>query len=677
MRMSLRKMAIENFKGIHSLDIDFGESRTAIKGQNASGKSTVVDAVSWLLFGTNANGDTKFEIRPLDEHGNTVDKIDIHVQAAFTIDGKEVELSRTQKQKWVKHRNQEFAKFEGNVDEYSIDGYPKSAKDYNTYVASVVDTKVFKMLVNPSYFANLPWKEQREELMKFVSSISDLDLAKSETDFAPLIPEIEKAPSLDDIQKKYAVTVKSLKQKQTEIPIRIDEVAKTKVDLDTAELEQKRNALNDHLAEVGKMMESGSNRAKIDKLEQEKFELQFSINDKKRELLADFQKEKQTATDNLIAAEVERDKISGEIEQIEKSIAEKTELKEKAEAEKDSLGAEYKIANASLFDGVLDFDEDKWTEPDTVCPYCGQELPADQKDKLIAEHEEKKAAARKAAEDKLEVKRQAFQTDKKKRLDEIKEHGFALKNEIEELDAYIEEYGGKLPELKEQEKAAAKKQAELRKKADSIAEQEVDLESDPSYKTLIDKDAELAEKISVLRNSEPDVSKYEAEKKQIQMDLDEVNRQLAKSANNIAIDERIAELETELRETSQKVADCEKILYLLEKFIKAKLNRVSEMVNSHFKVVRWKLFKTLINGGLQECCEMEAGGVPYSSLNTGSRIMGGLDVINALSELYEVQVPVFLDNAECLSSNNAPAMDCQLVLLEVTDDKQLVVESVA
>ena len=95
------------------------------------------------------------------------------------------------------------------------------------------------------------------------------------------------------------------------------------------------------------------------------------------------------------------------------------------------------------------------------------------------------------------------------------------------------------------------------------------------------------------------------------------------------------------------------MLYLLEEFIRFKLNKVSESINSHFKTVNFKLFEMQLNGGMKDCCECTVNGVPYSTLN----------------------VPIFVDNAESLNEFNVPDMDAQLILLSVSEDKQLKVEA--
>ena len=139
------------------------------------------------------------------------------------------------------------------------------------------------------------------------------------------------------------------------------------------------------------------------------------------------------------------------------------------------------------------------------------------------------------------------------------------------------------------------------------------------------------------------------------------------------IDDRIETLRDEQKEIGQKVADKEQMLYLLEEFIRFKLNKVSESINSHFKLVNFILFKEQLNGGMADTCECEYKGVPYSALNTAARIQCGLDIIRTLSNLYDIYCPVFIDNRE--SCTEIPEMDCQTISLYVDENcKELKIE---
>src|SRR5699024_7587212 len=98
-------------------------------------------------------------------------------------------------------------------------------------------------------------------------------------------------------------------------------------------------------------------------------------------------------------------------------------------------------------------------------------------------------------------------------------------------------------------------------------------------------------------------------------------------------------------------------------------------INSKFRYARFNLFKTNINGGLEEICETTYEGVPYSSgLNNAARINAGLDIINTLSQHYGVQAPIFVDNAE--SVTQLIDIDSQVISLVVSEaDKQLRIEN--
>ena len=190
-----------------------------------------------------------------------------------------------------------------------------------------------------------------------------------------------------------------------------------------------------------------------------------------------------------------------------------------------------------------------------------------------------------------------------------------------------------------------------------------DYTQNAEYAKLKAKQDKLLADIAELESKGADkaVEDAKADKSKLKSQLDEVNKVIAQAANNIMIDDRIETLRDEQKEIGQKVADQEQMLYLLEEFIRFKLNKVSESINSHFKTVNFKLFEMQLNGGMKDCCECTVNGVGYSDLNNGHKILAGLDIIRSLGELYGMSVPIFVDNAESLTSNYTS--DSQLVLL--------------
>lgn len=660
MRMILKSLHMENFKGIKSLDVNFSNN-TSIKGQNAAGKTTIFDAFTWLLFNKNSAGDEKFNVRPLDKDGKRIDNVEIKVVGVIDVDGKEVELSKVQKQNWVKKRGTDTVTLQGNVNSFEIDGYPKSEAEFKAYISGLAQSEeMFKMLTNPQYFSSLKWKEQRDILMKLVEDVSDVELAKTDSKYAPLIAELAKAPSTDDIRTKFSKALSEWKKKQAEIPVRIDEAEKSKVDVDVAEQELLKADLERKIEELEDLIAKSDVR--IDEMRSEEMHCQFEmsaimqtmnneLSSKKREIENHKYDHERKLEDVRSSIRKSQDSIESSKKSISEQTLKKAELAKKYKEEKEKK-----------------FDDSKWVfdESTTVCSLCGQRLPEDKIESLRADFSQRKADAIEAFNEE-HAKTLAMIVDDgnscaemiKKLTENSKELENTINtlklNEAEEIDIIkgFDEQISKIPDCADYTQNA--EYAKLKAKQDKLLADIAELESKGADKVVED---------------------AKSDKEKLKSQLDEVNKVIAQAANNVMIDDRIETLRDEQKEIGQKVADQEQMLYLLEEFIRFKLDKVSESINSHFKTVNFKLFEMQLNGGMKDCCECTVNGVPYSTLNSGHRIVAGLDIIRSLSELYGVIVPIFVDNAESLNEFNVPDMDAQLILLSVSEDKQLKVEGV-
>lgn len=652
MRMILKSLHMENFKGIKSLDVNFA-NKTSIKGQNAVGKTTIFDAFTWLLFNKNSAGDEKFNVRPLDKDGHRIDNVEIKVVGVIEVDGKEVELSKVQKQNWVKKRGTNTVSLQGNPNSYEIDGYPKSEAEFKAYISGLAQSEeMFKMLTNPQYFSSLKWKDQRDILMKLVAEVSDVELAQTDAKYAPLLDELEKAPSTDDIRAKFSKALSEWKKKQAEIPVRIDEAEKSKVDVDVAEQELLKADLERKIEEFEDLMAKSDVR--IDEMRSEEMHCQFEmsaiaqtmnneLSSKKREI----ENQKYDHERKLEDVRSSIRKAQDSIESNKKSISEQT-------LKKAELAKKYKEEVAKKFD-----------ESTTVCSLCGQRLPEDKIESLRADFSQRKADAI-----------ESFNEEHAKTLAMIVDDGNACAEMIKNLTENNKELENKINTLKLHE---AEEIDIIKKFDEQISEIPscADFMQNAEYVKLKAKQDRLLADIAELESKGTDkvVEDVKADKAKLKSQIDEVNKVIAQAANNVMIDDRIETLRDEQKEIGQKVANQEQMLYLLEEFIRFKLNKVSESINSHFKTVNFKLFEMQLNGGMKDCCECTVNGVPYSTLNNGHKIVAGLDIIRSLSELYGVSVPIFVDNAESLNEFNVPDMDTQLILLSVSEDKQLKVEA--
>lgn len=639
--MKIKSITLQNFKGCKNATYTFDGKNVTVCGANGSGKTTIFDAFTWLLFGKDSLDNAKFEIRPLDKDGKKIDNVEICVAATLEIDGKEVELKKTQKQNWVKKRGSENPTLQGNVNSFEIDGYPKKDKEYTEYINDIVNDDLFKMLTNPTYFPNMTWKEQRATIMEFASEVSDVDLAKEDGRFAELIQEIEKAPSTDDIKAKYQKALNELKKKQTELPVRIDEVSKNKVDIDVAELELQRNALNEKIAENKARQDDISKQfEEYQKLSDGIMELKFAESDLQRKAneglvskKKDLQAQIDEKNDFLINIGNGIQKNNREIAGYEFTIENQTKQKER-------LSELWKSVNAVVFD-----------ESTTICPTCHRELPAEEVESL----------------------RSAFAKSKADRLADIEKKGMECKQDIENAKAMIHK-------LQECNKDNIANKEKLEKEAADLEKQlfelptNIDISDTEEYKVIQKKIDEKEQEMSQMNSADEIRQQLKSDESDLQTQLTDVEKQIALSENNTKIDERIEELQAEQRDVAQKIADQEKMLYLLDEFIKYKLDKISDSINSMFDGISFKLFDIQLNGGVKEVCECTVNGVPYGSLNNGHRIIAGLQIIKALQKLYGAYLPIFIDNAESVNDFNLPDMDCQLIKLKVSDDKDLRIE---
>lgn len=642
--MKINSIVLQNFKGCKRNEpYVFDGKNVTVCGANGSGKTTIFDAFTWLLFGKDSLDNAKFEIRPLDKYGKQIDNVEICVAAALEIDGKEVELKKTQRQNWVKKRGTQNPVLQGNVNEYEIDGYPRSEKDYKEYINGIVSDDLFKMLTNPTYFPNMPWKDQRATIMKFASDVSDIELATEDSRFKVLIDDFSSAmnPSADDVRSKYQKSLNELKKKQIELPVRIDEQSKNKVDIDVAELELQKNSLNEQIADVkSKIADTDKQLEEYQKLSDGIMELKFAESDLVRKANEENIKARREIEDKITDKKFLVSKVKKTISDTEKEIVLNKDVIKHYENELSKARDEWNAEKEREFD-----------ENSLICPYCKQEYPADKKEQLRAD----------------------FKAHEEAELNRITDKGNTAKENLENEKNTLARLEAELPEHKKSLEMLNNDIAELEKQLSELPES-IDVTGTEEYKVIHSQIAEKEQAMSQMNNASSIRESLEAEVEDLHIEYTEVEKQIAMSQKNVEIDERIAELQEEQRSTSQKIADVEKMLYLLDEFIKYKLDKISDSINSQFEMVNFILFKSQLNGGIAETCECQYKGIPYGSLNSAARIQCGLDIIRTLQRMYGVFVPVFVDNRE--SCTNIPTMGCQVISLVVSPtDTELRIET--
>lgn len=629
--MKIITLSLHNFKGIKDLKIDLSQE-TFIYGANASGKTTIADAFQWLLFNKNSNDDTKFNIKTLDENNQVINHLEHSVKATIEIDGVEVELQKTLKEKWVKARGELEKVYSGDVTEYYINNVPKKLKEFNDYINEVVDQEQFKMLTNPSYFVSLNWKLQRDMLFKIVNNSSVDEVLLSNPKYKLLSDKLTNKTT-DELKSELQASKNKLSKDIDSIPARIDEVERGKPE----PYIKNEVTYNKLLSDITTKENEINN---IDNLFTKRNEVAKAISDTELEIakhksvfdvaqLKLKQEFESNQVDPDIALKTELAKVNNEIEQLTLT---KKNLLVLDNYLLDTINKQLEQARTSN----LEIKSRSFDESSLSCPTCGQLLPSDEVIKIRTDFNNKKASD-------LESNITYGKSLRFKLDEQVK-----LNDELLETNKKIEIHNSNINILLK-ELAQKKDDIEQKIKEGNFIPQE--------YKTLeYAPNEQLQAKLGELKVELATFDNPNDKKQALKLELlalqDELVRLKELDNNNKIIEQanlRIKELQEDFNKHNQAIVEIEQLQDLLMLFLREKVTSIENSVNSLFKLAKFKMFNKLVNGGLEETCIATYKGVPYSDLNNAMRINIGLDIITALSSYLELQAPIFIDNRESVS----------------------------
>ena len=635
--MKLTKLELLNFKGLKSFTINLNGD-VVIRGDNATGKTTVFDSVCWLLFGKDSLDRADFEIKTLDG-GEPIHKVNHEVTGTFTLDeGGTVELKRVYREKYSSPRGGDIT-LTGHTTDYFVDGVPKKEKEYKEMVSSLVDESIFKLITNPLYFnETYSWQNRRKLLLEMCGDISDEDVIASHDELRRLA-ELLEGRTVDDHRKVVAAKKTAINKELDMIPVRIDEAMRNKPEItsDKAKLIRDIETLSAGIDEVEKQKAIIQNGFSSTEKESKIRDINRQLEGQSSKVLSDYHKQKQRLRDEyevsltkLKMVEVDRDRCADRRDELNKEI-------ERESKRIITLQSEFDTFNAQQFNKES-------------CPTCGQALPADKQEILEAE----------------------FNTNKSKKLEEWKgliESAVKLKGNYEEQQEIMV---SKIDSLTTE--ASQYNDAYNVKFKEYEAYSEPNLEDDPVYADLkaqlflLEIDDEPGADTEKLTKLDEELSSMKSKKAELETELNKFK--LIDDINH-----RIFELENQQEKLVAEKNALDEASFLMDEFIKAKVNMLEESINARFKLARFKMFNVMLNGNVEECCETTYEGVPYRSMNNAARINVGLDIINALASYYKVNAPVFIDNAEAVTE--FVPVNSQTIKLIVDESKpQLTVEEV-
>lgn len=643
--MKLTKLELLNFKGLKSFAININGD-VVIRGDNATGKTTVFDSVCWLLFGKDSLDRADFEIKTLDG-GEPIHKVNHEVTGTFTLDeGGTIELQRVYREKYSSPRGGEVT-LTGHTTDYFVDGVPKKEKEYKEIVNNLVNENIFKLITNPLYFnETYSWQNRRKLLLEMCGDISDEDVIASHRDLKALT-DILSGHSVDDHRKVVASKKATINKELDMLPVRIDEALRGKPEV-TANPEVLRLNIDILNADIEKLendkalLQNG--HSIVDKRAELK-DVQRKIMARETELQMDCKKQCAIKSNEYAAVVAEINRLTSKIEDTKRRIDESAATINLIQGLIGELTIQRSQINAETF--VADIDDH--------CPACGQKLPAEQIQDAYA-----KAEAN-------------YNLKKSKQLEEI-ERSIALKEQdiegIKKRDANLEPIETLEALIKAKELLRGTIAEELEKLTAPV------LDDDSEYASL------KAEEFMLQMAIDEDNSDHSEELAELEIKISanktermKLEQELNKFAEIKRIDIRVSELEAKQAELSEEKMKLDEASYLMDEFVKAKVNMLEESINARFKLARFRMFNIMLNGNVEECCETTYKGVPYRSMNNAARINVGLDIINALTSYFKVSAPVFIDNAEAVTE--FVSVNSQTIKLVVDESKlQLTVEEV-
>lgn len=492
------------------------------------------------------------------------------------------------------------------------------------------------MITDPLYFnQRMKWQDRRKMLIDICGDVSDSVVIVNNSVLEPLNKYLG-TKSVDDLRLQLKSQMKPINDELKEIPIKIneanlaipketcevDEIAVSNINADITALESKKASI----VNGGAIAEK---EAELIKQRNRKLLIQNEIPETKK-----FQNE-------LIELNRQKGKLEIDIEREETNIQTKKSMQNSNELKRDELRKEYVETNAMKYD-----------ETENICPACGQQLPPEKIAKAVEE----------------------FNVYKSTELEKINKDGMSLKAEFETRADEITILSNDV-ELKKRGLEDLKKQ---------IAEKEAQIDSlESNFRLKQQPKLDKCDEAIIQIEREIDSLKIDAGAAitEIGKQIDELKNQRAvydniKAQERVAETQkaRIAELEAREKELAAEYSSKEELLYLTDSFIKAKVEMLTENINSHFKLCKFKMFNQNINGGIEECCEVTVDGVNYADLNNAMKINAGLDCINTICNFTQSYAPIFIDNAE--SVNKTLETKSQQIRLYVTEtDETLRIEN--
>ncbi len=665
MNIQLHKLILTNFKGIKKLAIEFG-SVTNIHGENGTGKSTIFDAFAWLLFGKDSHEAKDFNIKTLDQTGNATPMLEHSVEGILSADGIATTLKRVYQEKWTRRRGAEQSELTGHETLFYWNGVPLQAGEYKTKIDGLINEGLFKLLTSTLYFNSMKWQDRRQVLILIAGKITNTEILgkMNNLQVKEITAILNSGKDLSELSKEIAVRKKKLSDDLKTVPSRIDEVTKglpEPVDFEAikADISQKQSDLLDVENTINDQVSAYKEKGEaIQAVQNQIFELRETLNSLRFEAKTKTQKVLNEQTLKINDLRQKQSLLTRQLKDEQHALDVLAQSKTALDAEISELRAEWNLVSTA----ELIFSENEF-----ICPTC------------------KRALDPESITEKSAQLIQAFTENNSKRLADITSRGRRLSvllcettADIETTKAEIHKLSGSLETLDKQLKEFESIPANTESKSShtsgkfesTISPAEPDFDSTPLAVEIRQQIAKL--ELQILETPKLNLESLKQQKSQLHSEIYNLQVTLGHLDVITRGKTRINELLALEKSLASQISNLEKQEFAMDAYTRSRMDLVEARVNGKFSLVKFRMFNTLINGGIEEACDCMVQGVPYTDVNSAGKIQAGIDIINTLSKHYGITAPIWIDNRE--STNEIPHTESQLINLIVSKDKSLIIK---
>lgn len=617
MKLKINSIDINNFKGCTSLHLDFTEDKNILEGENGVGKTTVLDAITWCLFGKNFADEKLFKIKPIidgEEKTDLVTSVELNLN--------DISIERI---------------WNNDATTIKVDGVKFGNREFTDYLRDKLDITddEFKALSNIDYIPNLHWKDLRSLIMGLVGEITNGEVYEK-VDVSLIKDKIETVgveKTADDIKESKSSLNNEIKRMQGNIDQKTKDIDEMVVDEnEMKELTAHKEDLKSQIDNYNSLKEKKHKQdTEVFSLETLKKNLTSNLKEQNR-LRADNEEYQRTYDSSNIDVKLIREnktkELRNKIDDINKEItrldlekgtliADREDLRKKYHAE---VNREIKVENST-------------------CSACGQALPENKINEVLAKLKEES-----------KLKAAGYANQAKEKL-----------TRMNEIDTLIADYKNKIKSVEEEIKKVETEEIDPSQESDIQKQMKRNMETNGAKIADLITEHENTEK--QIKDLEEIINKHEV----IELkNISELQNELEEVTNKLAVSDVLAKFKEQLKDLEDEykglIADKEQLNVKEQQLIafnNTRAEMLREKVKHEFKMADFIVQETTKDGKLIETFKIAIDGIEYNALNTGHRILVALDLIDNIQRMKDKRLPILIDGLGELT--RLPELDTQII----------------